>query len=204
MQLGVPGRLQNTIILVVAVLFIVAVIRLFGGLFPHPSADIPNPSYPGHPCACCSASNEMSRRPGPNPKNELGVPTCVSVDVRPWRPPGSPCAPSARRQHCKGTVMPGRTIGHHRSAVSRQVRPRGAAPAVPQCHPSPPYCRKPSGPHPVDRPARAAGTGDPRRPQGSRHHGDDPGGTTRPRIVAERQRGVHRLLARPLPADGWR
>ena len=32
-QLGVPGRLQGTIILVVAALFIVLVLRLFGGLF---------------------------------------------------------------------------------------------------------------------------------------------------------------------------
>ena len=30
-QLGVPGRLQSAIILVVAVLFIIAVVRLFGG-----------------------------------------------------------------------------------------------------------------------------------------------------------------------------
>ena len=32
-QFGVPGRLQGTIILVVAVLFIVIVLRLFGGFF---------------------------------------------------------------------------------------------------------------------------------------------------------------------------
>ncbi len=32
-QIGVPGRLHGTIILLVAVLFIVAVVRLFGGLF---------------------------------------------------------------------------------------------------------------------------------------------------------------------------
>ena len=33
LQLGVPGRLQGTIILLVAVLFIIAVVRLFGGVF---------------------------------------------------------------------------------------------------------------------------------------------------------------------------
>ncbi len=33
LQLGIPGRLQGTIILLVAVLFIVGVVRLFGGLF---------------------------------------------------------------------------------------------------------------------------------------------------------------------------
>lgn len=75
-QLGVPGRLQGTIILVVAVLFIVIVLRLFGGFFRillvvflillilHILAPAPGP---------------LTRWPGAvRQANELAIPGCVT------------------------------------------------------------------------------------------------------------------------------
>ena len=78
-QIGVPARLHGAIILLAALAFIVATVRLFGGRVPGFPGRVPHPAHPARVWRRCSVS-EPTR--SVRHHNELGTPRSVTVGVR--------------------------------------------------------------------------------------------------------------------------